>query len=110
MWAKNSTPSPGFLEGSLDQNTIQGTVERVDQGTTTVVLALRSDPLGPSSHSRGLTLDKCTGQLGEGGQAYIPCEVNPRVPTRPLWGAPVCLCSQVPAPSSGGRMGTPAPA
>lgn len=47
MWAKNSTPSPGFLEGSLAQNTIQGAVERVDQGTTSVSLALSSDPLVP---------------------------------------------------------------
>lgn len=47
MWAKNSTPSPGFLEGSLAQNAIQGAVERVDQGTTSVSLALSSDPLVP---------------------------------------------------------------
>lgn len=54
MWAKNSTPSPGFLEESLGQDMIQGTM---DQGDNHSVLGLELRPPGPSSRPSGLALD-----------------------------------------------------
>lgn len=76
MWAKNSTPSPGFLEESLAQNRIPQR-EQIE-GEAIVILALSSDPLGPSSHPSEVAADtKCTGQLGKGGRGCMPCRVGP---------------------------------
>lgn len=67
MWAKNSTPSPGFLEESLAQNMIPR--REWIKGKTIVILTLSSDSLGPPSHPRGWTVEnECTGQLGEGAR------------------------------------------
>ena len=57
MWAKNSTPSPGFLEESLAQNTIPR--REWIKGKTLVILALSSVPFPPTcigSEQQGLCL------------------------------------------------------